>query len=114
MKAERDTSRVESGSLGDLAYRIDHQQPSGMASLLARPVAARVLLDVDDPLEGCDARCRSITYGRVGDPAGTHTREQMQAVTKRTFGYLPEYVNVSSEAAEAPGGAGVDPDPEWA
>jgi hypothetical protein len=70
-----------------------------LLALLERPTMARSLADIDDPLEGCDSLCRSITYGRVGDPAGTHTREQCKRATVRAFGYQPEYVNVHSEIA---------------
>lgn len=90
----RDTSRDESAKDED-------EEGAFVGSplldgLLAMQAVARQLLDVDDPLEGCDRLCRSITYGRVGDPAGTHTRAQCQAATVKLFGYSPVYAPVES------------------
>lgn len=80
----RDTSRDESAKDED-------EEGAFVGSplldgLLAMQAVARQLLDVDDPLEGCDRLCRSITYGRVGDAAGTHTRAQCKAATVKVFG----------------------------
>jgi len=95
------TSPDANASAGDDAlvrYRAQYEREYDvLGSLLSRPGFARTLSDIDDPLEGCDSLCRSITYGRVGDPAGTHTRAQMKRATVRAFGYQPGYVHVHSE-----------------
>jgi hypothetical protein len=71
---------------------VGHRVERGVLSgLLSMPPHARVLSDIDDPLEGCDLAVKSITFGRVGDPAGTHTRERNLGVTMRAFGYIPKW-----------------------
>jgi hypothetical protein len=91
-----DTSRDATGKETSDVYarleRNEHRDREGtLFGLLAKPTIARTLSDVDDPLEGCDSAVKSITFGRVGDPAGTHTRERNQAVTMRAFGYIPDW-----------------------
>jgi hypothetical protein len=100
-QAERiqDTSPAE--RLSDEGKRSPYWQPpsqereerrrSDLAELLDRPKIARGLSDIDDPLEGCDLTVRSITYGRIGDPAGTHTRAQCKAVSVKLFGFEPTW-----------------------
>lgn len=88
---------VEPAGLYEFAARLPGGDPD-LAALLRGTTTPRGLLDVDDPLEGCDATAMRISFGRVGDPAGTHTREQMQRATIVAFGYQPAYVPVWSEA----------------
>jgi hypothetical protein len=83
-----DISRAETDS-GTTEFRAGDDVT--LALLMGKPVAPRTLSDIDDPLEGCDGAVKSITFGRVGDPAGTHTRERNLGVTMRAFGYLPEW-----------------------
>ena len=104
-----DTSRDATGSAAS-----DWVEPANDARVevsefqlvLGRPAVARSLSDIDDPLEGCDSSVRTITYGRVGDPAGTHTRERNQAVTMRAFGYIPTWPKdwIGSASWERPDG----------
>lgn len=86
-----DTSRAATDSAPLREVVDDSLSPNPLLSLLVKPAQARTLSEIDDPLEGCDSTVRSITFGRVGDPAGTHTRERNLGVTMRAFGYLPEW-----------------------
>jgi hypothetical protein len=86
-----DTSRDATGRGISEFVVVDEIAPNPLLGLLARPSAARSFSDVDDPLEGCDSAVKSITFGRVGAPAGTHTRERNLGVTMRAFGYLPPW-----------------------
>lgn len=108
-----DTSRAATGSAihefePDEASRLIGTRVQGeeLLALMGRPSVARSFSDIDDPLEGCDSLCRTISYGRVGDLAGTHTRERNQAVTMRAFGYLPEWPSgwIGSQAWMRPDG----------
>lgn len=108
MRDAQATSQDASAKSGDVYDRLERNaqwdREGTLFGLLAKATHPRGLLDIDDPLEGCDSTAMRISFGRVGDPAGTHTREQIQRATIVAFGYQPAYVPVWSEAAEPPEG----------